>query len=264
MHVSRNTMHASRNTMHASRNTMHVSRYTINVLRLIVLFLLISSQGILAQPADNRASAIADSVMLVMGGKENWDKVHYLKWNFFGRRTLYWDKWTGDVRIEQPSRKLLLLSNINTKQGHAYRDGKEITLPDSVTYFMDRAYKILINDSYWLIMPFKLKDPGVNLTYIGTAKDSANHECYLLQLTFNKVGVTPENKYHVWVDRKTYLVSQWAYFDKFTDTTAEIINSWGDYKWYQNVLISGDRGSEGKLTDIAVLNEMPRELFEKP
>ena len=102
---------------------MNISQYTRRILPLILLFFFISSQSILAQSADKRASAIADSVMSAMGGKENWDNVHYLKWNFFGRRILYWDKWTGDVRIEIPARKLLLLSNINTKAylAHALR-----------------------------------------------------------------------------------------------------------------------------------------------
>lgn len=228
------------------------------------VFFLLGAGVLQAQESDSRAASIADSVILTMGGKENWDNTRCLSWTFFGRRTLWWNKWTGDVRIEIPARKLLLLSNINTKTGRAFRNGVEITQTDSVAYFNDRAYKILINDSYWLAMPFKLRDPGVQLSYLGTGVDSANIDCYVLQLTFTSVGVTPENKYHIWVDRRSYLVTQWAYFEKFSDDTAAINNPWLDYRRYGTILLSGDRGRyEGRLTDISVA-EIPDEMFRKP
>jgi hypothetical protein len=101
-------------------------------------------------------------------------------------------------------------TNINTRKGHVYRSGKELMQPDSNAYFMDRGFKIWANDSYWFIMPFKLKDPGVNLSYKGEVTDPDGKSCYLLELTFNKVGVTPENKYQFYVDRKNFLVTWWS------------------------------------------------------
>src|SRR5262245_23510668 len=85
----------------------------------IPLFLFVKISA--AQQTDVRASAIADSVINAMGGKENFDNVHYLHWNYFGRRILWWNKWNGDVRIEIPAKSLVLLSNINTKKGKAFR-----------------------------------------------------------------------------------------------------------------------------------------------
>lgn len=217
-----------------------------------------------SQAIDPRAALIADSVIQVMGGKRNWDNVHYLRWNFFGKRTLYWDKWAGNVRIEIPAKKLLILTNINAKKGHVFRDGKELLQPDSITYFMDRGYKIWANDSYWLIMPFKLKDPGVNVSYKGSANNSEGTSCYVLELTFNNVGVTPENKYHVYVHKKNYLVTQWDYFEKYSDEKPEISNPWRNYQWYGKILLSGDRGpDEGKLTDIEVIDKVAEGFFER-
>jgi len=230
---------------------------------IVYLLTSIFSVKAFSQQVDPRASSIADSVMMAMGGKQNWDNAHYLKWNFFGKRILWWDKWTGNVRIEIPAKKLIILTNINTKKGHVYRFGNELTQSDSVNYFMDRGYKIWANDSYWLIMPFKLKDPGVNMKYLGAEKDSLGKDCYLLELTFNNVGVTPENKYHVYVDRKTYLVTEFDYYEKATDEKPGFRDPWLDYQHYGKILISGDRG-EGKMTDIAVLDEVPAGLFEKP
>jgi hypothetical protein len=232
---------------------------TVTATLLLVFFI---HDNVFSQQADSRAQSIADSVMIAMGGKQNWDNTHYVHWNFFGKRTLWWDKYIGNVRIEIPAKKLLILTNLNTKKGHVYRSGTELTQPDSINYFMDRGYKIWANDSYWLIMPFKLRDPGVNLKYLGAEKDSLGNDCYALELTFNKVGVTPENKYHVYVDRKSYLVTEFDFYSKATDERPEFRDPWTGYKPYGHILIADDRG-EGKLTDIAVMDEVPSGVFEK-
>ncbi|MFN7793490.1 MAG: hypothetical protein ACK5NM_13180, partial [Cyclobacteriaceae bacterium] len=48
--------------------------------------------------SDPAAIQLADSIMHVMGGRENWDKTRFISWNFFGRRDLSWDKHTGSLR----------------------------------------------------------------------------------------------------------------------------------------------------------------------
>ncbi|MBA2407432.1 MAG: hypothetical protein H0V65_05505 [Chitinophagales bacterium] len=212
---------------------------------------------------DKRAISIADSVTLAMGGKANWDSVHYLKWTFFGKRTLYWDKWSGNVRIEIPSKELVILTNLNTHKGKVFYGGKELTNSDSNAYYMDHGYKIWANDSYWLIMPFKLLDPGVTLLYKGTVNDKKGDLCFQLELTFNEVGVTPENKYNIYINRKTYQVTQWDYFEKYTNLTPDLSNPWEHYQYYGKILLSDDRGPEmGKLTDVAVMDTVSKGLFQ--
>jgi hypothetical protein len=49
-------------------------------------------------------------------------------------------------------------------------------------------------------MPWKLQDPGVNLTYVKTDQLSNGTTADILQLTFN---VTPENKYWLYVERRS-------------------------------------------------------------
>ncbi|MBA3649565.1 MAG: hypothetical protein H0W62_13620 [Chitinophagales bacterium] len=231
--------------------------------KILICAFLISPIIGFTQQIDSRSSAVADSVMIALGGKQNWEKVHYLKWNFFGRRTIYWDKWTGDVRIEISGKKLVILTNINSKKGHVFRNTSELMQPDSNAYFMDRGYKIWANDSYWLLMPFKLKDPGVNISYVGTSRDTLNNDCYVMEVTFNKVGVTPENMYHIYVDRKNYLVTQWEYFEKSSEQKPDIKTPWWNYERHGNILLSGDRGPDGKITDIEVMDRVRTDLFSR-
>ncbi|MGH7453208.1 MAG: hypothetical protein ACRENG_17795, partial [bacterium] len=83
------------------------------------------AQGFNLAGSDAKAVAIADEVMEKLGGRENWDKTRYITWRFFGRRLHVWDKWTGDARVE--SGNSIILLNINTKSGRAWKDGQEVT-----------------------------------------------------------------------------------------------------------------------------------------
>ncbi|RMF19837.1 MAG: hypothetical protein D6765_17555, partial [Bacteroidetes bacterium] len=87
-----------------------------------------------------------------------------------------------------------------------------------------------------------------------------NRPADVLQLTFEGVGDTPQNKYHVWVDQETRLVSQWAYFPEATDSVPRFVTPWKDYQPYGNILLASDRG-RGKITEIAVYDSLPDSVF---
>lgn len=243
------------------------------VMKQIFTLLLLLAGGILLAQSDNpaadgfntkasdaKAIEIADQVMESMGGRAAWDNTRYLRWTFFGRRTLLWDKWTGSVRIDFVEDGKVQLVNIHTGEGKAWKNGEYVSEPDSLAKELALAKSIWINDSYWLCMPFKLKDSGVTLKYLGDegAADSLAHK---LQLTFEEVGDTPENKYWVYVDVDTKLVNAWSFFTQYGDESPRFTTPWIDYERKGQVLLSGNRG-RGKLTDIAVFTEIPEEVFE--
>jgi hypothetical protein len=59
-----------------------------------------------------------------------------------------------------------------------------------------------VNDAYWLLMPYKMRDDGVVLTCAGPeARENRTWDKVLL--TFEGVGLTPQDKYWVFVNRKT-------------------------------------------------------------
>ncbi|GAA4452390.1 hypothetical protein GCM10023189_15730 [Nibrella saemangeumensis] len=210
--------------------------------------------------SDPKAVQIADQVMEAMGGRANWDKTRLISWTFFGNRRLVWDKWTGNVRVDNLKDDQTILLNINTDKGRVFRNGKELTEPDSVTKYVKMGKGMWINDSYWLVMPFKLKDSGVTLKHLGDGKTQDGKDADLLQLTFKGVGNTPDNKYHVWVDKNSRLVSQFAYFPKYTDEQPRFVNPWTNYEKHGSILLSGKRGDR-EITDIRVFNGLPGEVF---
>lgn len=212
--------------------------------------------------SDEKAIELADQVMKAMGGREAWDNTKVITWNFFGARKLTWNKWTGDVRIEGLRDNSITLVNLNTKKGRVRRNGTEVTQPDSVKKYVDRGISAWINDSYWVFMPFKLKDSGVTLKYLGEEKTDNGILADVLRLTFQNVGDTPQNGYKVWVDKDKKLVAQWAYFAKADQEKPNFVNPWNDYQKQGELLLSGDRGQR-KITEIGVLTDVPERIFKE-
>ncbi|MBO0931352.1 hypothetical protein J2I48_10125 [Fibrella sp. HMF5036] len=210
--------------------------------------------------SDKRAIQIADEVMAAQGGRKAWDQTRHIAWTFLGFRRLHWDKWTGNVRVDNLKNDQSVVLNINTDKGRVFRNGKEETQPDSVAKFVKAAKSAWINDSYWLLMPFKLKDSGVTLKDLGEAKTQDGQPADLLQMTFKGVGDTPQNKYQVWVDKTTRLVSQWAYYPKFSDEKPGFVLPWTDYKDYGKIKLSGKRGPR-ELSDIKVADTLPDAVY---
>lgn len=213
-------------------------------------------EGFNAQRSDERAIEIADDVMEAMGGRQKWEDTRYLTWNFFGNRTHFWDKHTGDVQIELPKDNTTIFFNLSDKNvGNVIRNG-EVMAADSIQYYVEQGRKMWNNDAYWLIMPFKLKDNGVTLNYKGSDTTLQGETAKVLQLTFDDVGDTPQNKYLVYVTPDDKLVKQWDYYRTATDSLPAFALPWTDYQKYGGILLSGNRG-ERELTDIAVFEKLP-------
>jgi len=213
-----------------------------------------------ATGSDPVAILLADQVMTAMGGREAWDNVRYLSWNFFGARKLLWDKKTGDVRIDFLRQDMKILMNVRSMEGRVWKEGQELTQADSISKYLDRGKGIWINDSYWLVMPFKLKDSGVTLKYSREDTTLLGQPSEVLSMTFQEVGNTPDNKYEVWIDRKSKLVTQWAYFRSFEDSVPAFTRPWGNYREMGGIKLSDDRG-ERDLTEVMVLENISENAF---
>jgi len=210
--------------------------------------------------ADEKSAALAAQTVKAMGGRENYDATRFISWRFFGRRYHVWDKWTGDYRMESDKGQTVVM-NIQTKEGKAWENGEAITDAEKLAEILDRAYKIWINDSYWLVMPYKLRDPGVTLVYAREDQTEDGRAADVVTMTFEAVGVTPENKYEIYFDKESHLVTQWDFFSKADDTEPRFKTPWADWQTYGKIKLSGDRG-RSKLADIAVHESVPDHTFE--
>lgn len=217
------------------------------------------------------AKTVADKVMQSLGGKQAWDNTHYLHFTFAGRRTHWWDKWSGRHRVEgqtQDGHHYVVVENINTKDGTVWIDGQKAE-GDKAQEMLKNAYGAWVNDTYWLIEPYKLRDPGVNLSYAGEEKlDGKTYD--KLAVSFGTVGLTPGDRYWVYVNRDTGLVDRWEYIlqdqPKEGPPTAW---RWEGWQKYGNIMLAPHRVQVGgdrklELTDIAVFDQLPDSVFTSP
>lgn len=214
----------------------------------------------------SEAERIAESVLEAMGGREAWDSTRYITWKFFGSRQHYWDKFTGDIRIEMPESQrgpeTLVLMNLNSREGRVWRGGEEL-LGDDLAEALEGGWSAWVNDSYWMFMPYKLRDPGVNLTYVGEDLMEDDREADVLQLTFESVGVTPQNKYLVYVAKDSGLVEQWSYFPTRDAVEPGFTRPWAGWQRFGNLHLATSKG-RGADWDIQVPDTLPAELFTDP
>ena len=225
------------------------------------------ADGFDLEGSDPRAIEIADAVMERMGGRTAWDATRHLRWRFFGRRLHVWDKHTGNVRIEGVGREddkpYTILMNLHTGEGRAWRDGVEVTEPEPLAEMLDGGEAAWINDSYWIVMPYKLKDSGVTLGYVGEGTMEDGRAAEVLELTFEGVGRTPQNRYLVYVAADSGLVEQWDFFREAADAEPRFKIPWHNWRPYGEILLSDDRGENGH-TDVAVFDALPESVFTDP
>lgn len=190
------------------------------MIKLTFLASVFTSLLLAAEVRDAKAVAIANDMMTAMGGEAAWHGARFVRFDFkvaaggtvaMERRHL-WDKQTGRYRIDgktKDGRASVTLFNAATKQGKAYVDGKEIVGGDAAAAVTD-AYGAFINDMYWLAMPWKWLEPGVNLKSLG--RKTASGKAYdVVELTFGQVGLTPGDRYRAFVSPKSKLMERWEY-----------------------------------------------------
>jgi hypothetical protein len=114
-------------------------------------------------------------------------------------------------------------------------------------------------------MPFKLKDPGVTLYYAGMMADETDStkRAAVVEMHFDEVGDTPQNKYRIYINPSDSLVHAWAYYNERSDEQPALITPWQDYQEYNGLKLSGDRGDGRLITNIWVKNEVADTYFTK-
>lgn len=217
--------------------------------------------GFDAEGSDARAIELADKAMLAMGGRAAWDRTRYITWRFFGGRLHVWDKWTGNHRFEEDD--LVVLHNIRTHEGRAWRAGEPVVDADTLAARLDRAHAAWINDAYWLVMPYKLKDSGVTLTYVEEGMTEEGLPAHIVELTFRDVGRTPQNRYRVWLDIHTGLASQWSFYRNAADEEPAFVMPWANWQPYGGILLNDDFGRR-RHSAIAVFDDLPESVFTDP
>jgi hypothetical protein len=238
--------------------------------QLMLMFLFFSAY---AQDKEQVFQKVWDAV----GGKSTFEKSRYLQFTFAAERNgqmgngrnHIWDRYTGDYRFETKGadgKISVVLFNVNTQKGSAFENGN--ALPDTTaTKMVKKAYAAFINDSYWLMVPLKLQDPGVN-TALEASEDLNGIKCEVIHLNFDKVGLTPGDQYWLFVDDKTGEIIQWKFL--LQGQTKSSVFQWEPYQDLGNGLkLSTKKTNKESNTSIVfpvakVLPSVANDIFIKP
>lgn len=226
-----------------------------------------------AKAPDNKATEIAQAMMTAMGGQDNWNRAHFVRYDFKvtagGKvvvdRAHLWDKMTGRYRIDSKTKDgkpSVALFNPATQQGTVYVDGKKLE-GAAASAAMKGAYGTFINDMYWLSMPWKWMDAGVHLKYLGQ-KPHGKETYDVVELTFGKVGLTPGDRYEAYVSPKSHLMEHWEYKLQSGDK-----GSWDwEYATTGGVKLAknhtSDDGKSINMGDVKVMDSADDALFTDP
>ncbi|HEY5610731.1 MAG TPA: hypothetical protein VIL97_05975 [Thermoanaerobaculia bacterium] len=208
--------------------------------------------------ADESPEAIAARAFEVMAGPA-WEKARHIAFTFNVERDgkivasypQRLDRYTGDYQVsgkDREGRDYVVNVNANTREGRAKLAGAEVAEPKEL---LETGYRRFINDTYWLLMPLKLRDPGVTLESAGTRDDPCGNAWDVVKLTFDSVGLTPGDQYWVWVNRDTGLSDWWEM--RLQDMKPEDpLRRFRMKKWERHggILISTLREEEGGTTRI--------------
>lgn len=221
--------------------------------------------------ADERSAAVAERLMTALGGRETWDRTRFISFGFAGRRSHWWDKHTGRHRLEgqdREGRRYVVLHDVVSREGRAWLDGEPLE-GDPLAEMLENAYGAWINDTYWLAAPYKLRDPGVRLAWEREETiDGRTHD--VVRLEFGEVGLTPGDRYWMFVDRDSGLVSRWAYVLEHQPADAEpTVWRWEGWQRYGEVMLTPERYRMGddrnlSLAPIAVWDQLDDRIFEQP
>lgn len=229
-----------------------------------------AAQSAAAEPAS--ADALADRVLEALGGEEAWDAARYFVFDFAERRHHWWDRFTGRHRLEGTTREeesYLVLHDVDDhgERGRAWIDGQPVA-GERAAELVENAYAAWINDTYWLLAPYKLRDPGVTLALDG--RETIGERTFdKLLLTFSGVGLTPGDRYWFYVDVASGEIDRWAYVLEGQEPppTVWIWNDWESYG--PGIRLSGrrvleDGSRELSLSPITVPAALPDAVFDSP
>lgn len=250
-----------------------------NALRAIALLSLSVVAGAPAARADEKADALGHELTAALGGQGAWEKARQLQFDFVVERegkavarfSHAWDRYTGDYRLtgtDKTGAPFAVYFNVNTRQGgRVFVNGKSVEGEPQAGH-LQNAYERFINDTYWLLAPWKVFDPGVNRAYDGEKPCPEGGVCDLLKLSFENVGLTPKDIYWLWITRDGRRMVQWQYVLNGASeepTTA----AWKDWRKLGGIMLSLDKPISGKpvairFENVSVASGRDDSLFRPP
>ncbi len=150
---------------------------------------------LLAAPTTAPADAVTAQQIMAAHGSDAWSDIEQLDFTFVVtrpdgsemRRSHAWNVPQGECTVTTPEGEMTV--NVVDFDSANATDAEKA------------AFAAWTNDSYWLLMPLKLGDPGVTATTLGEQEAPGDLGTLdAVELSFDNVGLTPGDSYVVYAD----------------------------------------------------------------
>jgi hypothetical protein len=176
-------------------------------------------------------------------GGDNWSKIKEIDFNFV---------------VEQEGKQLFIAQhqwNVaagtdhvkwKDKQGKDHDVTANLATPAKEGEEKD-AFARWVNDSYWLLAPLKIRDKGVKVE-AGGPKDLGGTSVETINLSFDNVGLTPTDKYVLYIDPQTKLPRAWDYIPQ---TGNGMQATWEKFQDFGGLMLATEHNFNGKTIKLA-------------
>ena len=201
-----------------------------------------TSPAVAETKRDPRAVAVVQAMEAAVLPEGAWDKIAGLRFTqaykhadqTTGEFHYTWDLKSGRVRVDgkgDDGGERIVIFDLPTRKGEGWvhvffkvppAAGHETDEPvESSQWFhppgppqkayLKFGYEHYLTDTYWLLLPLKLKDPNVELRYVGEQElDGEPHD--IVKAVFPQdLGLRTGDTYWLFINQKTHLIDRWDY-----------------------------------------------------
>ncbi|MDX1628543.1 MAG: hypothetical protein R3345_07575 [Fulvivirga sp.] len=187
-----------------------------------------------------RAEMLTDKMLKALN-YDAWKGLNAIAWSYPLGHHYLWDKQSNLVRVAWNDYEVLL--NPDDRSGIVFENGKKINNPEDEKDLLHKAFEYFANDSFWLIAPFKCRDPGTTRSLV----KYEGEEALLVQYTSG--GVTPGDAY-LWLLDESGMPKAWKFWVQIVPVGG-LKFTWEQWKNVQGAKISTYHDG---LIDIEITN----------
>ncbi|MEQ8471230.1 MAG: hypothetical protein RIC35_08590 [Marinoscillum sp.] len=179
-----------------------IFKFTLGTILFIVALLLITRMVLNrpmpeGEPGD-KAERLTDQMLEALN-VEAYDTLKVIEWDYPRGHSFVWRKVEDSVTVSWDDYKVTFKTK--TLDGRAYDAGKALSGNDKADA-LQTAWEFFANDSFWLVAPFKVRDPGTSRAYVKSERGEG------ILVTYSSGGVTPGDSY-LWILDEDFRPKYW-------------------------------------------------------
>lgn len=207
----------------------------VSIVVIIFAAIKISSKSLPEGTKGPAAEALTDKMLNAING-EAYAQLNYLEWTFRDGHHFAWNKKDNVVTVKWEDFEVQL--NPEELSGEATKNGVAL-VGDTKQEAVQTAWVYFANDSFWLVAPYKVRDPGTERSIVETEEGPA------LLITYTSGGVTPGDSYLWYLDESGKPVA-WEMWTSIIPVQG-LRTTWEDWTEYKGAWFAPNHQGPGPL-----------------